>query len=196
MFRRVSLSLLACAGLLGTPACKSENAPPPEAPQTTAGAPEHQFTAGDTLGVLRAIHSGEIDHGMLAQKKASDPRVRDYAEKLVNDHKGRMQKDEQLSNAVGVAPRDSEISSQIKSSSDRETSNLQSMSGVDFDRTYLDGQISYFRMVLDTLDRDLLPNARDPQLRASLQNSREQANDHLREAQELRNAISMPGPTP
>ena len=195
MVRRASLSLLACVGLLGVAACKSENTPPAEAPQTTAGTAERQFTSGDTFGVLRAIHQGEVDQGMLAQQKASDPRVRAYAEKVVNDHKARMQKDEQLMSGLGVSARDNDVSRQIKSSADRQNAKLDQMSGLDFDRTYLDDQIGYYRMVLDTFDRDLLPNARDPQVRATLQNARERANDHLREAQDFRNALSMPGST-
>jgi putative membrane protein len=106
-----------------------------------------------------------------------------------------MQKDAQLMSGLGISARDNEISQQIQSASDRETSTLNSLSGIDFDRTYLDGQISYYRMVVDTMDRDLLPNARDPQVRASLQNARERANEHLREAQDLRNSLAMPGAT-
>jgi len=195
MLRRASLSLLACVGLVGIVACKSENTPPAEAPQTTAGTADRQFTSGDTFGVLRAIHRGEVDQGMLAQRKATDPRVRDYAERVVNDHKTRMQKDEQLMSGLGISARDNDISQQIKGSADRQNAQLEQMTGLDFDRTYLDDQIGYFRMVLDTFDRDLLPNARDPQVRATLQNARERANDHLREAQDLRNALSMPGST-
>ena len=154
MLRRASLSLLACVGLVGIAACKSENTPPAEAPQTTAGTVERQFTSGDTFGVLRAIHQGEVDQGVLAQQKASDPRVREYAERVVSDHKTRMQKDEQLMGGLGISARDNDVSRQIKSSADRQNAQLEQMTGLDFDRTYLDDQIGYFRMVLDTFDRE------------------------------------------
>jgi putative membrane protein len=193
MLRRASLSLLACVGLLGTVACKDESTPPAQAPQTTAGTTERLFTSGDTFGVLGAIHEGEVEQGELAQKKASDPRVRAYAEKVVSDHKARMLKDQQLMSGLGISAKENDISKQIKSSADRQNAHLESLSGIDFDRTYLDNQIGYYRMVLDTFDRDLLPNARDAQIRATLQSAREKANDHLKEAQDLRNALALPG---
>lgn len=198
MSRRVSLSLVACACLLGAPACKSsQSSQPPAEPQmtqTTAGTPDRQFTTADTFGVLHSIHAGEVERGTLAQKKATDPRVRAYAEKVVNDHRSRMQKDDQLMSGLGISARETDMSQQIRSASDRETSNLASLSGSDFDRTYLDGQIGYYRMVLDTMDTELIPNTRDPQIRGSLQNARERANDHLREAQDLRNSLAATTP--
>lgn len=190
--RRVSLSLLACVGLIAVAACSKPEAPPPEAPQTTAGMTGGQGSAGDTFGILRSIHEGEVELSTLAQQKATDPRVRAYADNVAKDHKARMAKDNQLMSGLGVSATDSDTSGQIKAAADREKSNLDSMSGVAFDRAYLDDQISYYRLVLDTFDKDLLPNVKDPQIRVSLQNGRARANDHLREAQDLRNSLSTP----
>jgi putative membrane protein len=143
-------------------------------------------TVGDTFGVLNAIHSAEIEHGMLAQSKATDARVKTFAANVVNDHKARMQKDRSLMTGLGVTPKDGDLSRQIKAAADEETTRLNALSGADFDRAYIEGQIRYYRGVLDTFDRQLLPNVRDPQIKADLSESRARANEHLKEAQDIR----------
>lgn len=187
----LSLSLAAASVLtLSSVACESETKPPPEPPQTTAGAPGMQnaggFTVGDTMGVLGAVHAAEIEHGTMAQQKATDPRVKAYAQKVVEDHKARMRRDDKLMSGLGVSPRETQVSQQIKSASDQQTQRLNGLSGSDFDRAYIEEQINYYRTALDVFDRDLLPNAKDPQIRADIAEARSRANDHLKEAQDIR----------
>jgi putative membrane protein len=206
MIRNAFLSLIALGLMVASSACKSETAPPAQAPQTTAGTTgsttpgttsgamgagmtSSSSSVGDTFGALRAIHSAEIEHGMLAQSKATDPRVRAFAEKVVNDHKVRMKKDEGLMTGLGVTPKDTAVSQQIKSAADQETARLNGLSGTDFDRAYIEGQVTYYRKVLDTFDKDLLPNIRDAQIRADVAEARARANEHLKEAQDLRNSL-------
>jgi putative membrane protein len=191
MMKGTAVALLAPVILLGSAACsKPEPSPPPAAPQVTAGAVAQHTTAGDTFGVLHAIHSAEIEQGEVAIKNANDPRVKAFAESVVNDHKARMQKDQQIMSGLGIEPRESYSSQQMKAEGERQTSQLSSLSGTAFDRAYLDDQIGYFRQVLDTFDQDLIPNARDPQVKARLVDARERANRHLKEAQDLRVSLA------
>jgi len=195
MTRSAILPLLASGLLLVAAACKSEDTPPPAAPETTAGTPATTietstspttYTVGDTFGALRAIHTAEIEHGNLAMQKATNKEVRDFAEKVIDDHRARMQKEARTMSALGVSPRDNSVSMQIKSAAAEQTTKLSALSGPDFDREYVDQQINYYRMVLDTFDRDLLPNVRDPQIKSQVEEARQRANDHLKAAQDLR----------
>jgi putative membrane protein len=147
---------------------------------------------GDTFGVLRAIHLAEIEHGTLAQAKSTNSDVKDYAEKVVKDHRTRMMKDDKMMTGLGVAPRDSALSARIRAASDQQTTRLNSLSGAAFDRAYIDEQINYYRTVLDTFDRDLLPNIKDPDLKSQVSEARERANDNLKEAQDLRLSLVNP----
>lgn len=185
--RNTLLTLLASGVLLATGACKSETTPPVEVPETTAGAPAAaKFTVSDTFGALGAIHNAEIAHGKMAMQKATSPEVKAFAKKVVADHEARLRKDDELMGALGISPKQSSVSSQIKSAADDQSMRLDSMSGADFDRAYIDEQIKYYRMALDVFDKELLPEARDPQVRANLTEARARANAHLEEAQALR----------
>jgi putative membrane protein len=74
--------------------------------------------------------------------------------------------------------------------SDRRAARLDSLSGGEFDQAYLEEQISYYRAVLDTFDKDLTPNASAPQVRADIAEARDRASDHLKEAQALQAALT------
>jgi len=175
---------------VGSSACKNEETPPPEAPQTTAGSTTGATSAmGDTFGALRALHTAEVDLGTMAQQKATDPRVRAFASKVVDDHRARMAKDNKIMTGLGINPTDNPVSQQISASADQEKARLDALSGADFDRAYIDEQIKYYRSAIDTFDKDLLPNVRDPQIRSRVEEARSRANAHLKEAQDLRLAL-------
>ena len=186
MSKRVSLSLFASVVLLGAVACESETAPPP---QTTA-ATMSTFTVGDIFGALRAIHAAEIEHGALAQKKAVDPRVKAFATNVLDDHERRTGRDDELIRTLRIKPKESRVSTWIRAASNRRTARLDSLSGDDFDRAYLEEQIRYYRSVLETFDNDLTPVARKELVKANVTEARDRSSEHLREAQDLCGALA------
>jgi len=190
MIARASLSLLASVVLLVSAACEPETAPPPGAPRTTSAT--STFTLADTFGALRAIHAAEVEQGMLAQKKATDPRIKAFAESVVADHHERMDRDDQLMRTLRVKAKESRVSAWIRTVSARRVERLEALSGSDFDHAYLEEQINYCRAVLDTFDKDLSSNVRNPQLEANLAEARDRASNQLREVQDLRAALARP----
>ena len=181
----IALAAVGCMKGPETPA-ETNTTQTTSASTTTATTTTTDFTVGDTFGALRALHMAEVRHGTTAMTKASDPKVRVYAGKVVDDHKARMKKDDKLMQSLGISPRDNAVSEHIKSVADAQGSRLDALYGPEFDRAYLDDQISYYRTALDTFDKDLLPAARDPKVRQEILDARAKANDHLKEAQDLR----------
>jgi len=185
--RHTARALLAC-GLLATGACKSET-PPAQSAQTTGAATTTNFTVADTFHALATLHTKEIEINTLAERTTTDPRVKAFAQSVVQDHRLRMQKDAQIVGRMGLKPTDNEVSQRIRAIADDEMSKMSSLSGSAFDRAYIDGEIGYYRSVLDAFDHQLLPNTKDPEIRAELISARNRANDHLKEAQDLRGML-------
>ena len=186
--RHTARALLAC-GLLATGACNSETPPAQAASTTGASTTTTSFTVADTFHALATLHTKEIEINTLAERTTTDPRVKAFAQKVVQDHRLRMQKDSQIVGRMGIKPTDNEVSQRIRAIADDEMSRMSSLSGSAFDRTYIDGEIGYYRSVLDAFDHQLLPNTRDPAVRADLIDARNRANDHLKEAQDLRGML-------
>ncbi len=199
MFRSI-LPALASVALIGGVACSSSQKPAPQTPETTSASVggstvaaqpgAEPVTSGEVFGVLGNIHKAEIDQGKLAEKKASDPRVKAFAQEAVKYHQDRLAKDQQMMTALNIEPRDSKVSDQIKSSAEMQTSSLNSLTGKSFDRAYIDDQVNYYRAVIDTFDNTLIPGTADPQIKTNLVDLRGRANRFLKEASDLRLSLA------
>lgn len=179
MFARAALvTVLASVSLVGAAACDE---PARGAESETAST----FTQRDIFGALRAIHAAEVEPSMLAQTKATDPRVKAFAESVVTDHERRIEKEEQLMRDLRIKAKDNRVSSWIKSVAARRVARLDSLSGSEFDSAYIEEQILYHRSILDTFDKDLIPNAHSDQVKAGIAEARERESDHLKEVEAL-----------
>jgi len=61
-----------------------------------------------------------------------------------------------------------------------------------FDKVYMDIQVADHQMVLDTLDRELIPNVQNPELKKSLKDQRARVEQHLNQALEIQKTLSSP----
>jgi putative membrane protein len=86
------------------------------------------------------------------------------------------------------------VSTWIQSVSDRRVARLDSLTDNEFDRAYVEEQVHYYRSVLETFDRDLTPNARNPRLRAGVEEAASRTSGHLKEAEALQDALARPSP--
>jgi putative membrane protein len=87
-----------------------------------------------------------------------------------------------LLNQLDLEPEDNEVSRMLKSEAERTLAALRALSGNEFDRKYIEGQIEGHQTVLNLLDRELIPSARRYALRTFLQFVREQVVGHLQHA--------------
>jgi putative membrane protein len=93
----------------------------------------------DIANVIHEVNAGEIAAGKIAQTKASNADVKAYAREMVTAHTALDKKGLKLAGETGAstaAKRDSVVNAN-KALSDQ----LESASGADFDRAYVDGQV-------------------------------------------------------
>jgi len=131
--------------------------------------------------ITDAANSAELTQGQLAKSKASDARVRSFATMMV-DHHGEAKRDQQ---ALGVEKRDNTESQRLSAEANAALQSLQQKSGAEFDRAYIQLQCEEHRKVLDTIEQKLLPAAKDPGLKAYLQQLKPRVEAHLAEAERL-----------
>jgi putative membrane protein len=157
-----------------------------------AGAPtEAQPTLSDEqiLGVTSAANEGEIEQGRLAESKAHDLRVKALAALMVKDHTAAQNMGQTLAKKAGLSPTGSPVSTSLQGAAQNVTQSLKSASRADFDRSYVDAQVNEHQDVLDTIDQKLLPNAKNADLRAYLNEVRATVAKHLAHAKELQQAL-------
>ncbi|HEY2381980.1 MAG TPA: DUF4142 domain-containing protein [Terriglobia bacterium] len=112
------------------------------------GQNNQQGTATDPfLSKAIEMNQAEIDLGRMAQGKAQDPKVKQYAEMMVQDHTQALQK---LRNAAGTSEGSVQLTKQHQQTSDR----LSKLTGTQFDKAYMDAMVRDHRVAVQTFQSE------------------------------------------
>jgi putative membrane protein len=142
---------------------------------------------------LVAANSGEVQIGMLAQSQGMNAAVKDFANRMINEHTAAQQRQSALFTSLGLTPADDTTSRQLQSDAQNMLAMLRTRTGQDFDLAYVDGQISMHMGVLDLLTSRLIPAATEDELRQELNQMRDTVSAHLQAAQALRATLGPGG---
>lgn len=148
----------------------------------------HKMALNDAeiMSVLNTANTGEVSHAQIALQKAQSAQVKNFAQKMVNDHSNNNQQGQALADRLGVVPRNNQVSMMLKKDSDEIMMKLNQASIQDFDKTYIDCQVKAHNMVLNTIDKKLLPNAQHAELKSFLTQTRSAVAMHLQMAEQLK----------
>jgi putative membrane protein len=132
----------------------------------------------------------DIDAGKMALEKTSNRAVKEFAETMVRDHTAVNVKATALAKRLGVTPQESDISKSLKSQGDKKMAELKKMTGGEFDKAYIDNEVSYHEAVLGVLDKTLIPSTRNAELKMLLESARPIFVSHLAHAKNLQASLS------
>lgn len=131
----------------------------------------------------------DVEMGEIARRRASDERVREYANRMITDHTAVNEQAATLARRLGVTPEDNAISRSLRDGAEAAQETLGEASRREFDRAYMDREVEYHRAVLQALDEALIPSTENGELRALLQQARGAIAAHLAHAEELHAAV-------
>jgi putative membrane protein len=131
----------------------------------------------------------DIDAGQLAKKKAHSKEVRQFAQQMVTDHTGVNKAASDLVQKLKVTPENNATSDSLKSGGDDNLAKLKPLKGAAFDRAYVEHEVTYHQAVIDALDKTLIPNAKNDELKALLVKVRPAFVAHLEHAQHLQASL-------
>jgi putative membrane protein len=132
----------------------------------------------------------DIDAGKLAASQSTNTEVKNFGEQMVSAHTGVNKSATDLATKLKVTPQDNPTSQQLKSGGDANLANLKALKGAAFDRAYVDHEVTYHQAVLDALDKTLIPNAKNEELKALLVKVRPAFVAHLEHAKHLQSTLS------
>ena len=114
----------------------------------------------------------DVDYGKLAVKRTSNQAVKEFAETMVRDHTAVNDKAIALAKRLGVTPEESDTSKSLKSNGEKELAKLKALTGAEFDKAYVDNEVSYHEAVIGLLDKTLIPNTKNAELKSLLESGR------------------------
>jgi putative membrane protein len=205
--RPVLLSALAFAVVTWLGACAKKDASTTDSAKAAdsaaaAAAPASMAPADTAKPAAAAPNDAQIAHivvtvnsidsaaGVMAKQKGSAKSVKDFAQTMINDHSAVNKQAVALATKLKVTPEDNDVSRSLKSAGDASTSNLQGKSGGDFDKAYIDNEVTYHQNALDAIDKTLIPNAQNAELKSLLEKTRPAVAAHLARAKDIQTTLN------
>jgi len=144
-----------------------------------------------TAGILTTLSTAnlqEIQEGRLAQQQASNAAVKSFGRALERDHQANLQQGHQLAQKLGVSqqlPSDTGPAS----ATNAVPAELQGKHGADFDRAFIQRAIDDHRTNIDRIQNQMIPAAKEPQLKQFLQKTVKAMQGHLQQAQQIQQRL-------
>jgi len=157
------------------------------APATSAWA--QGVNDAQIASIVVTANQVDIDAGNLAKKQAANPEVKKFADLMVTDHTGVNKSATALVTKLKVTPEDNPTSQSLKSGGDANLKTLKGLNGAAFDKAYVDHEVAYHQAVLDAVDKTLIPNAKNEELKALLVKVRPAFVSHLEHAKHLQSSL-------
>ena len=141
------------------------------------------------VGIVAAANQIDIDYAKLAISKSKNKQVRAFAQQMVTDHSALQKAVSDLGAKLNVTPADSETSKSLKTEAEDTTKKLKALKGKTFDTAYIDNEISYHQAIIDTVNKVLIPNAQNAELKSALSGAVPLFEGHLEHAKNVQAAL-------
>jgi putative membrane protein len=139
--------------------------------------------------IVLTADSVDVDYGNLAVKKTKNAQVKAFAETMIRDHTSVNNQATALAKKLGMTPEASDTSKSLKSDGEKEMAKLKTMHDAEFDKAYIDNEVAYHESVIGALDKVLLPNAKNAELKNLLESGRPIFVSHLNHAKEVQASL-------
>jgi putative membrane protein len=152
-----------------------------------AVAPKNDWTDAQIVAFAVTANAGEVQEGELAQRKATNPAVKNFAKLMVNDHTKMLKDTRALASKLSIAPDSSkdDVKDLAKDTQDQVKDLTSKKAGKDWDEDYMGKQVDDHQKVLDKLN-DAAQSAKSPDLKNALNESIAKVQGHLTQAKAIK----------
>lgn len=157
--------------------------------QNSTGSADHKMgsstsknaSSSDEKFVMKAAEGGkaEVELGQLALQKASDEKVKQFAQRMVDDHTKANEQLQQVAQKENIA-----LPTQIDPEAQRAKERLSKLSGQEFDRAYMRFQLKDHQKDVAEFKREA-SSGKDPEVKNFAQSTLPTLEEHLKLAQQI-----------
>lgn len=139
--------------------------------------------------IVVTANAVDIEAGKVGEAKSKNPEVKKFAKLMVTDHTAVNKQAADLAKKLGVTPKENETSKSLKAGGDANLKKLNGLKGAEFDTAYVDNEVTYHQAVLDAIDKTLVPNADNAELKALIVKVRPAIAAHLDHAKQIQQTL-------
>jgi putative membrane protein len=132
----------------------------------------------------------DADAALVALKISKNKEIRAFAEMMKKDHINVKDQAMALAKKLNVKPEDNDTSKGLKSGGDQNLKNLGTLKGKEFDKHYIDHEVEYHEAVISAIEKILVPNSKNAELKKLLESIVAPLKAHLEHAKKVQAAVS------
>jgi putative membrane protein len=136
-----------------------------------------------------AANQVDVDAAKLALSRTSNKEVKAFAETMVRDHEGVNKQAVELVTKLKVTPEENATSKSLTDGGKQNVEALTKLKGAAFDSAYVEHEIAYHQQVVDAINKVLIPNAKNAELKALLEKVAPVIVAHLEHAKKMQAAL-------
>ena len=155
-----------------------------------ASAQDKGPTDPQIAGIVVAANKIDVDAGKIAKSHSKNKEVQQFAQQMITDHTAVNKQAAALAKKLNVKPAESDTSKSLKSAAKENESNLKKLKGAEFDKAYVDHEVAYHEQVLGAIDKVLIPNAKNAELKGLIEKVRPAIQTHLDHAKHLQTSLA------
>jgi putative membrane protein len=141
------------------------------------------------VGAVEVANQIDINYAKLAMSKAKDKQVKDFAQQMITDHSAVQKSVRDLAAKLNVFPVDSQTTNSLKKEAQQAMLKLHRLKGKEFEKAYIGNEVAYHQRVINAIKTVLIPNAKNAELKKTLQEAEPLFEGHLQHAQQIQAAI-------
>ena len=149
-----------------------------------------ELSDANIAAIVVTYNNEEIEHAKLAQERATNAEVKQFARTMITDHNAVNQKANALATQLNLTPMESDASRKLSTDGNLFRTNLQTQSGAEFDRSYIANEVALHEQVLNQIDQQLIPQSDNADLRRLLQETRPAVEAHLMHARQIQTQLA------
>jgi putative membrane protein len=148
----------------------------------TQAAPQ-KLTDPEIASVAVTADQIDIDYAAIAKQKSKNAKVLEFAATMAKDHQSVNDQAVALDTKLSVSPKDNPLTQSLLSGATTTKEMLNSKSGAEFDKAYIDNEVAYHKAAIDVVENTLIPDATNAELKSLLQTALPVFKQHLAHAE-------------
>lgn len=172
-----------------TPADSTSVVTEPAAPADTS-AMAAKLTDPEIASIALTADQIDIDYAGIAKDKSKNADVIKFANTMEKDHGSVNDQAKALAQKLNLTPQDNPTTQSLLSNAEKVKADLKSKSGADFDKAYIDNEVSYHKAAIDLVENKLIPEASNDELKSLLQTALPIFKEHLAHAEKIQSELN------
>lgn len=128
-------------------------------------AQETKVTDPEIASIAVTANQIDVDYAAIATKKSKNKEILNFAKTMKDDHTNVIKIATDLVKKLNVTPKTNSVTKSLLEGKTKTTKVLESKSGAEFDKAYINNEVAYHEAVIKTVEDLLIPQAQNTELK-------------------------------